>query len=264
MENGAASLQAIEDDFAPAAVPDRLAEFAARIGILPEGLTLLRQAFTHRSMVEGVPGEDSARADNERLEFLGDSILNLVVSSHLFDTFPVATEGQLTRMRARLVSRAMLAEAAERLDLIELIEMAPSERAAGGRERPGPRADAFEAVLGTLYLLNGLEAARAFVREHLLAHVDPVEAWDHKSRLQEFMQAKRRATPTYRIHEVVGPAHARKFIAEVIVKGSVYGRGTGRSKKDAEQAAAAAARASVDSAGRRRRRSLLTLEGAEC
>ena len=127
-----------------------------------------------------------------------------------------------------------------------------SPRFIGGCERPGTLADVFEALLAAIYLSAGLAAARDFLHTHLVAHIDPTEHWDYKSRLQELMQEKRRATPTYRILDQVGPAHARRFVAEVVVKGSVYGQGSGRSKKDAEQAAAADALASVDRLGRRR------------
>jgi ribonuclease-3 len=155
-------------------------------------------------------------------------------------------------MKARFVSEPALAHAAALLGVGPLIDMAASEAASRGRDRPSVLSDAFEAVLAVIYLVNGLEPARRFVRDRLIAEIDLSEAWDHKSLLQELMQEKRRATPIYRIQGSVGPPHDRKFIAEVVIKDQVFGRGTGRSKKVAEQAAAAAALASVDRLGRRK------------
>src|SRR5262249_21781128 len=150
-----------------------------------------------------------------------------------------------------------------RLGLGTLLAMAAAERNGGGAERPGTQADAFEAVLAAVYLSLGLEPARDFVRRQVIEHVDIQEIWDYKSRLQELMQSRRRATPTYRILDQVGPAHDRRFVAEVLIKGVVYGSGTGRSKKDAEQAAAAEALASVDRAGKRRVRRKVEGGGGE-
>jgi ribonuclease-3 len=231
-------------------MPDReFAHFAERIGLPGLDSSLLRQALTHRSFSEGTD-----LPNNERLEFLGDSILGMLVGEYLFQQHPDLSEGELTRMRARLVNRASLAQAAAQLELSPLVRMGPTELATRGAERPGLLSDAFEALLAAIYLDRGLEAARGFVREHLLTRIDTSGRWDHKSHLQELVQSKRRLTPTYRIREESGPAHDRQFVAEVVIKGSVYGWGAGRSKKDAEQAAAADALASIDASGRRRRR----------
>jgi len=231
-----------------------LAGLAQRLGLTKKALPLLRQAVTHRSVgeMDGESGPAGEWANNERLEFLGDSVLGLLVSEHLFKTHPGASEGEMTRMRARLVSKPTLAVAASRLGLGGVLQMAAAEEAAGGRERPGALSDVFEATLAAVYLSTGLEAARGLVQEVILGHVDLSEAWDHKSRFQEFMQKMRRVTPTYRIQEETGPAHDRTFIAEAMVKDVVYGRGEGRSKKEAEQKAAEAGLAGVDAAGRRR------------
>src|SRR5262249_32402011 len=171
----------------------KIAAFAQRAGIAGADLALLRQALTHRSL-----GEETEWGDNERLEFLGDSILGVLVSEYLYETFPDHSEGQLTRLRAGLVSRATLAQAAGRLGLGGLLAMATPERSGGGAERPGTQADAFEAVLAAVYLSLGLQAARDYVRREVISHVDIQEIWDYKSRLQELMQSRRRATPTYR------------------------------------------------------------------
>jgi ribonuclease III len=216
--------------------PRSFEEFAGYLQIEPRYYPLLRQALTHRSQSETAP-----HGDNERLEFLGDSILGMLVNEYLYLAYPSATEGELTRMKANVVSEPSLAEAAQRLELGPLIDLARGEEAGGGRDRPSILSDAFEAVLGAVYLARGIEAARAFVRGHLITAADPLRERDHKSVLQELMQETRRSTPTYHIVDTVGPAHEREFVAEVRLDGQSLGAGRGRSKKLAEQAAAMSA-----------------------
>jgi ribonuclease-3 len=211
-------------------------QFAEQLGIQPRYHPLLRQALTHRSQSELAPN-----GDNERLEFLGDSILGMLVNEYLYLAYPSATEGELTRMKANVVSEPSLAEAARGLLLGSLIDLARGEEAGGGRDRPSILSDAFEAVLAAIYLSRGIEAARDFVRSRLIAATDPLRERDHKSVLQELMQETRHRTPTYHIVETVGPAHEREFIAEVRLDGEPIGTGRGRSKKHAEQAAALSA-----------------------
>jgi ribonuclease-3 len=211
-------------------------QFAAFLQIEPRHFPLLRQALTHRSQSEMAP-----HGDNERLEFLGDSILGMLVNEYLYLAYPSASEGELTRMKANVVSEPSLAEAARELGLGSLVDLARGEEAGGGRDRPSILSDAFEAVLGAVYLARGLPAAREFVRGHLLNATDPLRERDHKSVLQELMQETRRSTPSYHILETVGPAHEREFIAEVRLDGQALATGRGRSKKLAEQAAALAA-----------------------
>jgi ribonuclease-3 len=141
-------------------------------------------------------------------------------------------------MKANVVSEPSLAEAARGLGLGPLIDLARGEEVGGGRDRPSILSDAFEAVLAAVYLSHGIDAARAFVRQHLITATDPLLERDHKSVLQELMQETRRTTPSYHILETVGPAHEREFIAEVRLDGQSLGTGRGRSKKLAEQAAA--------------------------
>src|SRR5438128_4790691 len=210
--------------------------FAAHLQIEPRYHSLLRQALTHRSQSDLAP-----HGDNERLEFLGDSILGMLVNEYLYLAYPSASEGELTRMKANVVSEPSLAEAARELGLGPLVDLARGEEAGGGRERPSILSDAFEAVLAAVYLARGITAARAFVREKLIAATDPLRERDHKSVLQELMQETRRSTPSYHIVDTVGPAHNREFIAEVRLDGQSLGSGRGRSKKQAEQAAALAA-----------------------
>jgi len=220
---------------------ERLRAFGARLGLGEGHHELVVRALTHRSL-----GEESPLGDNERLEFLGDTILALIVCEHLFHTYPTHAEGQLTKLKQRYVSEPSLAEAAISLELGTLLAIAPGDDVAGGRERPSTLSDAFEAVLAAVYLSLGLEAAREFVRIHLIDRVDPHVVWDYKSRLQELYQDKYSATPFYRSAPSEGPAHAPIFHSQVVVhtageSGSseqLLGEGSGRSKKLAEQEAA--------------------------
>jgi ribonuclease-3 len=221
---------------ASAAEPPTFEQFAAHLQIEPRHHPLLRQALTHRSQSDLAP-----HGDNERLEFLGDSILGMLVNEYLYLAYPSASEGELTRMKANVVSEPSLAEAARELGLGPLLDLARGEEAGGGRDRPSILSDAFEAVLAAVYLARAIIAARSFVHQHLITATDPLRDRDHKSVLQELMQETRRSTPSYQIVETVGPAHNREFIAEVHLDGQSLGTGRGRSKKQAEQAAALAA-----------------------
>lgn len=226
----------------------RVAAFGAALDFPAEQGTLLRQALTHRSLSDTAP-----EGDNERLEFLGDSVLALLVNDYLFRRYPDHAEGQLTKLKALYVCEPSLARAATGLGLGELLAMAPSDEAAGGRERPSALSDAFEALLAAVYLARGLEEARAFLLRVLISQIDPNEVWDHKSRLQEHFQEKLRATPVYRTLVESGPAHDRIFHSEAVVAGEVVGEGKGRSKKLAEQAAAADALARLEQKPKRRK-----------
>lgn len=227
---------------------ERVRGFAASLGVEEEQRDLLLQALTHRSLAE-----ESPHGDNERLEFLGDSVLALLVNEWLFQTNPEASEGALTKLKAAYVCEPSLARAAEALALGELLAIAAGDEAAGGRTRPSTLSDAFEAVLGALYLACGIEAARRFVRRELVDRIDPAAVWDHKSRLQELFQEKSRITPAYRTRVESGPAHDPVFVSEVVVGEKLLGSGTGRSKKLAEQAAAEAALAALEKKSRRKR-----------
>lgn len=191
---------------------------------------LLRRALTHKS-AEG-------DADNERMEFLGDAVLELIISEYLYKNFPNDSEGKLTKARVVAVSEPTLAEAAKRLGLGKQIKMSRGEEASGGRERPSILSDAFEAVVAAVYLSLGLEAARKFVIEQISFVLGETIERDFKSRLQEHTQETMRATPSYRIIEETGPPHDRSFIAQVSVGKRALAEGSGRSKKIAEQAAA--------------------------
>jgi ribonuclease III len=229
--------------------PISFAAFADQLQIEPRYHPVLRQALTHRSQ-----SEVARHGDNERLEFLGDSILGMLVNEYLYLAYPSATEGELTRMKANVVSEPSLAEAARGLGLGAIIDLARGEDAGGGRDRPSILSDAFEAVLAAVYLARGIGAAREFVRRHLIDATDPLRQRDHKSVLQELMQETRGSTPSYHILETVGPAHNREFVAEVRLEDEALGVGRGRSKKLAEQAAALVALEAVRPPKKKRKR----------
>ena len=204
---------------------------------------LYAEALTHRSLARGVSPQ--AECSNERLEFLGDALVGAEVAEALFHRFPEKGEGYLSRLRARLVSGKALARCAKRLGLGPHLRVSENADRSGARTSPTVLADAFEALIGALYLDRGAGAARSFIKKHVLAPAD-LEALagsseNYKSRLQEYVQARRPVQPTYRVVEKEGPPHARTFTVEVLVGEEMQGRGTATSKKRAEQKAACAA-----------------------
>ncbi len=204
---------------------------------------LLRLALTHRS----VSADEPSRNDNERLEFLGDAILQLVVTDLLYHDYPHLAEGQMAKVRAAVVSRPALAAVARSLDLGDHVELAPAEERTGGRSKDSILADAVEAIIGAVYLDAGLEAARDVILGHWSRLVGERAkspgVKDYKTRLQEHL-ARQGQRPTYSV-EGSGPDHDRTFSAVVAVDGDNLGTGTGRSKKAAEQAAAQRALSSL-------------------
>ncbi len=200
---------------------------------------LLLRALTHPSYVHEHPEEGW---DNQRLEFLGDAVLSLTVAEWVFHRYPEFREGEMTRLRAVLVSEEMLARFAAQLGLGDSLRLGRGEEERGGRERAPNLADAFEAVVGAMYLDGGLEPVRAMVRFLMAPMAEAILAAeadkDAKSRFQEWAQAELGVTPRYRIVAEHGPEHAKTFVAEVLLGDEVAGRGEGRSKQAAEQAAA--------------------------
>jgi len=199
--------------------------------------TLLVRALTHRSF-----GTDN----NERLEFLGDSVLNCVISQALLARFPAAAEGELSRLRANLVNQQALFEVALQLDLGRAIRLGEGEARTGGHKRPSILADAFEAVVGAIFLDAGYDAASAFVLDNLGARLGAIDirapAKDPKTRLQEWLQGRRHPLPRYAVVAISGEAHAQRFEVECVVDIlGVRTRGTGSSRRTAEQSAADAA-----------------------
>ncbi|GIV09930.1 MAG: ribonuclease 3 [Fimbriimonadales bacterium] len=200
---------------------------------------LAAQALTHRSHTEG-----ELLTSNERLELLGDAVLGLIIAEHLYQHYPHWDQGQLSKARASLVRASVLCEAAKRTGIAQYLRLSPSEEASGGRERPSILADAFEAVLGAIYLDSGYKAARDYAIEYLKPELDALESGempiqDFKSQLQERTQAWWRITPTYEVVEELGTPHNKTFIVHVKLRDVVAGRGVGSSKKQAEQNAAA-------------------------
>lgn len=207
-----------------------------RLGHVFARPALLGLALTHRS----VSAEDPTRDDNERLEFLGDAVLELVITDFLYAEYPRLAEGHMAKVRAAVVAKPTLAEVARSLDLGRHIELAPGEERTGGREKDSILADAVEAVIGAVYLDAGLEEARRVVLRHWEdAVVDRAKSpgvKDYKTRLQEEL-AKEGLRPEY-VVDGTGPDHNRRFSAVVSVDGRPLGGGEGKSKKAAEQAAA--------------------------
>ncbi len=207
---------------------------------------LLERAITHRSWAheQVAPGseEEARRLHNEAFEFVGDSVLGLVISNHLFLSYPHMTEGELSRMKHRLVSASTLAKASKELRLGEFLQLGIGEEKTGGRGKRALLADAFEAVLGAVFLDGGLEAASAFIHHALAAELDGADpeqaaAADYKTMLQERLQAEQKVAPQYEVVETEGEPHDRTFHVDVFW-GETRVRGLGRTIKDAEMQAA--------------------------
>ncbi|MBN8234421.1 ribonuclease III [Halobacillus kuroshimensis] len=204
-----------------------------------QNISLLEQAFTHSSYVNEHRKTD--REDNERLEFLGDAVLELGVSQYLYREFPDMAEGELTKFRASIVCEASLVEFANELNFQDLILLGKGEELTGGRNRPALLADVFEAFIGALYLDQGYEAVIRFLKTYVYPRVQKgafSHAMDYKSQLQEFIQRDKNSKIEYEIVEERGPAHSREFIAHVMIQDDIGGIGVGRTKKEAEQKAA--------------------------
>lgn len=203
---------------------------------------LLRLALTHPSAAHD---PSKSLAHNQRLEFLGDAVLQLILTHELYERFPEVGEGPLTKARARLVNRRILAELAGRVDLGVHLRLGRGEESHGGRERPSALADAFEAVLGALFLDGGLEIVRRFIlrlmHEEIGQLAEPMALDNPKGELQELLQSGSVEPPQYTVENATGPDHDREFECSVAHLGVVLGRGRGKSKKDAESQAALAA-----------------------
>lgn len=216
-------------------------------GLSFDDKALLKTAFVHSSYVNELNGE--AQEDNERLEFLGDSILNFVISEWLYTRFPQAREGELTAMRAALVKREALARFARRLHLGEYLFLGHGEEESGGRKRSATLCATFEAVVGAIYLDLGIEAVRGFLLKVVQADLDreTLETLhkDPKSRLQEWSQGKFGVLPRYKQVDHSGPDHAKVFMFQVTIQDRRYGVGEGASKQEASLAAAAMALSNI-------------------
>lgn len=214
------------------------AEFRRRFGIRFRDPTLLRIALTHRSH----QGADGALVSNERLEFLGDAVLDVIASDHLFRSMSAADEGDLTKARSRIVNKNALGRIGLGLGILDLLLFARDEIRGDERALATLSADALEAVIGAIYLDRGFRSAYEFVIDKVVGGAGAASSVqadiDYKSQLQELCQARFKVHPDYRIVKRLGPEHRKVFHVEVRIRGETYGFGTGRSRKEAEQVAA--------------------------
>ena len=224
----------------PASSADSVSSISTYRFANPSGLI---EALTHKSYVN--ERRVSGQNHNERLEFLGDAVLSLIVSDYLATRYPELSEGALSQLKARLVSEAPLANAARRVDLGARLRLGRGEELSKGREKPSLLADALEAVIAAIYLDGGLEASRKFTLDVLreeLCHIDDLQTkpggGDHKTRFQEWSQKHHDVLPRYVIVQETGPDHQKVFEVEVCLNDQVFGAGQGSSKKEAEQQAA--------------------------
>ncbi len=220
-----------------------LAEFQDKIQHHFANVELLRVALTHRSFARS--GEKDWLPSNERLEFLGDSVLGLIVSEFLYNRFPTKSEGGLTKLKSLLVNETALFRVSEALDLGRFILLSPEEERAGGRNRVSINSDSLEAVIGALYLDGGLGAVRPMIDRYIISQMEKIEADDsfrnYKGELLELVQGRGEGMPRYEVIEERGPDHDKTFSVVVYINGRKIGSGLGPSKKDAEQEAAAEA-----------------------
>lgn len=217
----------------------RMEAFQQDSGIVFSNESVLYEAFTHSSYVN--EHRRKAFIDNERLEFLGDAVLELAVSNYLFDRYPKMTEGELTKLRASIVCEPSLVHLANELKLGTYILLGKGEENTGGRQRPALLADVFEALVGALYLDKGLEPVIALLEKVMFPKVEIgafSKVTDYKSQLQELVQQDNAGQLKYDIIDEKGPAHNRVFVSQVSLDGQALGEGSGRSKKEAEQQAA--------------------------
>jgi ribonuclease III len=216
-----------------------LKEFIKKLDILLVDYALVEQAFVHRSYLNETKKQC---ASNERLEFLGDSILSYFVSDYLYKQYPNLPEGELTNIRSSLVKTATLASVAEQLKLGKFLLLSKGEEESGGRNNPSLLADTFEAFLGAVYLSSDLIQARKILVTYLFPKLTKIMQnqtyKDAKSTFQEVVQEELKASPLYKVIKEIGPDHAKQFSVGVYVHDTLWGEGNGRSKQEAEQAAA--------------------------
>ncbi len=215
---------------------DRLKQLQEQLGYEFRDADNLRASLTHSSAVES----GGVRVA-ERLEFLGDAVVGLVLSELLLQRYPNEDEGRLSKLRAALVSTVSLATKARDLSLNEYVTLGKGEEKTGGRQKESILADAYEAVIGAIFLEVGYDRVRSVLREHFAFAIEAVgqlDTTDAKTELQELCQSLCRATPVYRVAEESGPDHDRRFVVNVLVGDNVLAKGEGRSKRSAEQQAA--------------------------
>ncbi|OGN75978.1 MAG: ribonuclease III [Chloroflexi bacterium GWB2_49_20] len=228
----------------PAETP---ADLARRLSLPFNDLRLLTRALTHRSYVNE---HEEALSDNERLEFLGDAVLDFVVGAWLFNHYPEKAEGELTRMRSALVRTEQLAEFARQLNLSAAMRLGRGEIQAGGRQRDILLCATFEALVGAIYLQTEIKTVQGFIHELLEKTSENFlfqpDSYDPKSTLQEWSQANKLGIPKYATVNTAGPDHDRVFEVNVIIDGKIYGKGSGHSKQIASHSAALNALKSIN------------------
>ena len=220
-----------------------LTEAQERLGYMFRRPALLKEALTHKSHAKDQ--QEEGFKDNERLEFLGDAVVGLVVSDFLASTYPNFSEGELSKIKARLVSRTSLAQVAQRQQLGDLLRLGRGEEVTDGRVKPSLLGNALEAVVGAIYLDGGFETVQTYVLRILQGEIRNLQdttltdyVGDFKSRLQEYCQKQFDTLPTYEVIRESGPDHQKVFEVQVGFQGKMWGKGVGKSKKEAEQVAA--------------------------
>ena len=211
----------------------------SKLGYSFRDRTLLLTALSHSSYAN--ENRSSGMSSNERLEFLGDSVLGQVVASHLYSSFPDMPEGQMTRLRAELVCEQSLFTVAKAIDLGDFILLGKGEENSGGRQRHSILADAVEALIAAMYLDGGLDVAKKFIHKNILSEINMQHVQvgsDYKTMLQELIQRKPNQTLIYDLVSESGPDHNKSFTVQVLLNGKAIGSGEGRAKKEAEQLAA--------------------------
>jgi len=216
---------------------DKIERLERVIGYRFSDRDLIKNALSHRSSLK-----DTGLESNERLEFLGDAVLGMIVSTFLFGRYEDLPEGDLTRMKATLVNETVLSRAAMSFSLGDFLYLSAEEKKAGGDSRPSITADAFEALLGAVYLDGGHKEAEKLIRKYILQDhaeiIDDKELHNYKGELLEFMQAKGEIMPYYHVQDQIGPDHDKRFIVGVYMNNELLGEGRGKTKKEAEQNAA--------------------------
>lgn len=216
-----------------------LSTLLTTLNLTPKNLHLIENAFVHRSYLNE---SNNFKESNERLEYLGDAVLELITSDYLYKSYPDYQEGMLTNIRAALVRTESLAEVATSLNFPKIILMSKGEAATGGTTNKSILADAFEAFLGSIYLDLGISRVEEILKSHLFPKAERVIAAglykDNKSFLQEVSQARFKATPLYNLVSEAGPDHDKEFVMQVVINNQPYSTGTGKSKQSAQEDAA--------------------------
>jgi ribonuclease III len=230
--------------------PGKLSDLENRLGYCFKNQHLLSQALTHRSFVN--EHEEQKLRNNESLEFLGDAVLGFLISSRIFQHYPELTEGELSKIKAYLVSAANLVKLAEGIHLGDFIRLSRGEEKTGGRTKRAIIVDAYEAIIGAIYLDSGVDAASDFVGRQIETFLEDLDIrkltyGDFKSALQEQLHDLGRSEPVYRVVDEIGPDHRKTFVVQVEVDGAVIAESSGGTKKEAQQSAAQLALESLKS-----------------